>query len=68
MTPSKKPEEQSEKKVDLDEPIVRAYKAALDNPTIFTVAALQDSWLRGMGAEIEVLKAKAVTPVDEAQR
>ena len=40
------------KKVDLKEEITKHYKWALENPTILTVSALQEEWIRWVEDEI----------------
>ena len=40
------------KKIDLKDEITKHYKWALDNPTILTVSALQEEWIRWVEKEI----------------
>lgn len=40
------------KKLDLKEEISKHYKWAIENPTILTVSALQDEWIRWVEDEI----------------
>ena len=45
-------EEAHKKKLDLKEEISKHYKWAIENPTLLTVSALQDEWIRYVEDEI----------------